>query len=153
MEIGKTKKREKREGATRAFRGVGFYSFLFFLLSFLPRSMGRRSRALFSLLLAGETRKAETRKERTVVGARSVWKTRRKFRRRETSPRGLACERPSIPRDFVLTLARDCVSLTPHEAFRIPINSRSHSDVVNFCERNSWLRLTLCCNTTDLRCI
>lgn len=28
------------------------------------------------------------------------------------------------PRDFALTLARDCVSLTPHRAFRIPINSR-----------------------------
>lgn len=40
---------------------------------------------------------------------------------------------PGNPRDFVVTLARGCVSLTPHETFRIPINSR-HSGVVNFRE-------------------
>lgn len=41
--------------------------------------MGRRSRALFSLLLAGETRKAETRKEEPAMGAQGRVKDEKKI--------------------------------------------------------------------------
>lgn len=98
MEMGKAKEREKRGsgGATRAFRGVGFCSVVFLPAVLSARSMGRRSRAL---LLAGETRKAETRKEETALGA-----CERREGNFDGRRRGFACER--FPRDFVLTFAR-----------------------------------------------
>lgn len=128
MEIGKTKKKEKRGsgGATRAF---GFYSFVFFLPSFLPgrwdvdhaRCFRYCSRERHGRQRHGKKKRqwepgACERREENFEGERP--------RRADSRANVRASER-----DFVLTFARDCVSLTPHQAFRIPINSRRTSVV------------------------
>lgn len=150
MEIGKTKKREKRgsAGATRAFRGVGFYSFVFFFPSFLPGRWDVDHARCFRY--CSRERRGRDTERRNGDGSQERVKDGKKI----SKARGLAARTrvrtlERIARDFVLTLARGCVSLTPQETFRIPINSR-HNGIVNFRERNSWLRLTLCCKTTDL---
>lgn len=95
--------------------------------------MGRRSRALFSLLLAREReRERETRKEEIAGGSQKrVKDTRNEENFEDERPRLVDsranCEISS--RDFALTFARSRVSLMPHQAYRI--KSRC-TIVVNF---------------------
>lgn len=142
-------------------RLASFFSFVFYFPSFLP--VGRRSRALFSLLLAREQEKKrrgrerkrdrhEKKKQRRTEACERCSR-RGKFRGRKTlhRPTPLARVRalepsPSrISRAILRLRSLGCVSLTPHDAFRIPINSRLTTGIVNFHRRNSRPRLTLCC--------
>jgi len=111
---GNREDEEERNAEVRrsntCLQGGQFLLFRFLPLILSVQSMGRRSRALFSLLLAGETRKAKTRKEETAVGSQERVKDGKKIsKRREVSPYGFACERLDVPRDFVLTREVACL--------------------------------------------